>query len=273
MPFIADRVFDYEPVVITEKWGLKDIEPGALHSRVNSVGCIDCETIFQDLRFGKAEINRLYQDYRGEEYNLKREAFEPDYKQKSKIFNKRYPYLAKAENWIEQYIEPNIILEWGGGSGFNSMFKNDKHILYVYDVSGVAVEEGINEFSTQVNVNFDLITCNQVLEHVPNPLEILDEIRTAMQPETLLYFDVPFENLMQSRSSIAEKLQEKRYWHEHINFFSENGINKLINRANFNVIDIKVASASNIGGKDLIFQVLCNSKSNVLEKSINNTQS
>ena len=48
-----------------------------------------------------------------------------------------------------------------------------------------------------VNIDFDLVTCNQVLEHVPEPLKILEEISAVMSPKTWLYFDLPFEKIMQ----------------------------------------------------------------------------
>ena len=258
MPFIADRVFDWGPVEVSKEWGLESIKSGIAHCRVNSIGCGDCSTIFLDLRFGKEQVARLYKDYRGDEYNNKRIMYEPGYKQKLNIFETQYPYLAEAESWIQQYISPKNVLDWGGDNGFNSLFKDSGCELFIYEISGVLLEDGINSFSKdRSDITFDLITCNQVLEHVPDPQEVLTEITALMKPGTWLYFDLPFEKIMQEQLPIAERLKLKRHWHEHINFFTLEGIKKLVNRSRLDAVDLRVASAINEPGKELIFQVIC----------------
>lgn len=263
MPFIADRVFDWGPVEISEEWGIRCIKSGIANCRVNSIACVDCSTIFLDLRFGDEEIERLYRGYRGEEYNTKRVTYEPEYRKKLQAFQVRYPYLAEAEHWIKQRTNPKTVLDWGGDSGFNSMFKDAGSKLYIFDVSGVSLEDGIKSFSKDgSDVNFDLITCNQVLEHVPDPLEVLNKIDAMMASGTWLYFDLPFENIMKGDMPITERLKLKRHWHEHINFFTADGIKKLVNRAKLKFVDLRVVSASNNPGKDMIFQVLCRKRLN-----------
>jgi len=257
-PFIADRVFDWAPVEINQEWGLDSIKSGMAYCRVNSIGCEDCSSIFLDLRFGDEEIIKLYDNYRGDDYNSLRIMYEPNYKQKSEVFEKRYPYLSDAEAWIAQHITPKTILDWGGDSGFNSMFKHTGAELYVHDVSGVLLEDGVKSFTKDGgDVIFDLITCNQVLEHVPNPLELLIEINAVMKSGSWLYLDFPFEKIMQQDLPVTELLKRKRHWHEHINFFTEDGVEKLINRAKFDFVDLRTVSASLNPGKDIIFQVLC----------------
>ena len=160
-PFIADRVFDWAPIEITAEWGLRSINSGFAQCRVNSVGCYDCASIFLDLRFDNEEVQRLYHDYRGHEYTSCRIKHEPDYKTKSEQFNFRYPYILGAESWIKSYISPKSVLDWGGGNGFNSMFKYAGNESYVHDVSGVSIGSGIKSFSNHdCDVVFDLVTCN-----------------------------------------------------------------------------------------------------------------
>ena len=256
-PFIADRVFDWAPVEITAEWGLKSTKVGVAHCRLNSVGCHDCASIFSDLRFCAEEVEKLYRDYRGHEYTSSRTAYEPEYKAKAKTLHSRYPYLLDAESWIKGYLTPQSILDWGGGNGLNSMFKYAGNELYVHDVSGVAIGRGIKSFfEHDCDVNFDLVTCNQVLEHVSEPLNVLTEIKRLMSDDTWLYFDLPYEKIMHDSIPIIERLKRKRHWHEHINFFTEKGVRQLVNRADLNVIDLRIVSATDTPGEDLIFQTL-----------------
>ena len=259
MPFIADRVFDWGPIEVTSDWGLKSICTGTLHCRTNSIGCESCHTIFLDLRFGDAELEALYKDYRGEEYNSHRAIFEPGYKEKSLTFSDRYPYITNSEAWIKQHLTPKTVLDWGGGDGLNSLFRDADSTVYIHEISGVTPMYGTRRYcENNVNIDFDLVTCNQVLEHVPEPLKILEEISAVMSPKTWLYFDLPFEKIMQGNATLEARLEQKKHWHEHINFFSAKGIKKLVDMAGLNSVGLRAVSATNKPGEDLIFQVLCN---------------
>ncbi|MDB2513453.1 class I SAM-dependent methyltransferase [Alphaproteobacteria bacterium] len=262
MPFVADRALDWGPVEMTTDWGLQSIEIGTLHCRTNSVACKSCHTVFLDLRFGDDEIKSLYKDYRGADYNAKRTMYEPEYSRKSSVFSYRYPYLANAEIWIQRHITPETVLDWGGDDGLNSLFRGTKSKIYLHDISGVVPKYGTQMYSKKdADICFDLVTCNQVLEHVPEPLKILEEIRAIMSPHTWLYFDLPFEKIMQGDTPLDKRLERKKHWHEHINFFSAEGIKQLVKQAGLNFVELRSISATNRTGEDLIFQVLCNNQS------------
>src|SRR6516164_9174099 len=46
MPFVAKRVFDWEPVEITDEWGLRDIQRGMAYPLCNSMRCGTCGVVF-----------------------------------------------------------------------------------------------------------------------------------------------------------------------------------------------------------------------------------
>ncbi len=79
MPFVAKRVFDWEPVEITSDWGMKTLRVGMAYPLCNSLQCRDCGALFLDIRFSDAEMARLYSGYRDAEYTALRERFEPGY--------------------------------------------------------------------------------------------------------------------------------------------------------------------------------------------------
>ena len=47
---------------------------------------------------------------------------------------------------------------------------------------------------------YDLIICSQVLEHIPYPHTILQDIVSAMSDATILYLEVPYEEVMREFS-------------------------------------------------------------------------
>ena len=122
MPFISERVFDWTPVEINEDWGLRTVKSGMAYSICHSLQCTNCHHLFLDIRFGNIEMDRLYHEYRKEEYVELREKYEPGYKLKNSELSEGYNYISD----IEKFIQPHLIakqlriLDWGGDSGKNT---------------------------------------------------------------------------------------------------------------------------------------------------------
>ena len=259
MPFIAERALGWGPVEITEDWGLSTVPTGYAVCRVNTRACDDCGTMFLDLRFGEDEMRNLYNDYRGSDYNALRAKYEPGYHEKTSVFNERTSWLDETESWIESKIgKPGTVLDWGGGSGINSCFLNDDVDLWIHDISNVELETGAAPYvASQALQKFDLVTCMQVLEHVADPLDLLHTLAGFISDKSFLDFELPFEKIMQDDISIATRVALKRHWHEHINFFSENGLNKLVTKAGMEVVASRVYSPINNQTGGAIFQFIC----------------
>jgi trans-aconitate methyltransferase len=85
---------------------------------------------------------------------------------------------------------------------------------------------------------YDLVTCSQVMEHVPHPLELLQCLLPALGPDTLLYLEVPHEALVREHPCSLELAPLKRHWHEHVNFFTETAMRRLLARLGLVVVDI-----------------------------------
>jgi len=247
MPFIAHRVWGWVPVEITENWGLLTIKKGMAYSICNSLQCNNCGLIFLDIRFNEHECNALYDGYRGKEYTELREKYEPGYKERNDLLDSGITYLPEIEQFLLPYVKfPVNMLDWGGDTGKNTPFKNKNHIFHIYDVSNKQVILGaVNvDKTTVLNTKYDLIVCSNVLEHVPYPIELLVEIKHSMQKDTLLYVEVPFEEIMRNSDSENNLLTKKRHWHEHINFFSENSLNILLEKCELKIVELKQLKVS-----------------------------
>ena len=263
MPFVAHRALDWKPVQINGDWGLNTIKKGMAYSVCNSVLCNECHLLFLDIRFSDAELSSLYENYRGTEYVNLREFYEPGYRDRNQLLNDLADYINGVEGFLSQYVSPRCrILDWGGDTGKNTPFGRKSSLLHIYDISKKPVIEGAMSVDRQTasSTNYDLIICSQVLEHLPWPCATLSEIRECMQKDTVLYIELPLENIIQKSSDPYCWLKEKKHWHEHINFFSEKSILKLLRGLDLDLIDIKQSQIT-VGGKSpWIFQVICRKK-------------
>jgi len=247
MPFLAKRIFNHEPTLITEDWGLRDIPNGTAYSLCNTLECADCGVLFLDYRFSDYELELLYKDYRGEKYNSLRIRFEPSYSVTAMHYTGRAAYLEDVETVLAPYLpERPKVLDWGGGSGVNSPFRFKSKSLHVYDISGVAVvDEGETvSFDALYQNNYDLVACLQVLEHVSYPLNVLKQIALCLGPKSILYLEVPFEELFKRHEQSEFLGQFKRYWHEHVNFFSPASLRAMVASCSLEILDEKILPVS-----------------------------
>jgi SAM-dependent methyltransferase len=259
MPFIADRVFGWSPMQIDPKWGLRDIAPGAACSVCKTMMCEDCGMLFLDIRFDDEEMAALYHDYRGEAYTAARDRFEPGYAARNALLLDGSGYNAKIEAFLEPHLGPvPSVLDWGGDSGVNTPFRSRAARHHIYDISNRPVVEGarvVDLDTVKANI-YDLIVFSNVLEHLPYPRASLREIVDVMHPETILYVEVPHEDVVRLIDDPAQRLERKRHWHEHINFFTTQALDATFHDAGLRMIERK-SHPIRAGGKDsYVFSVI-----------------
>jgi len=258
MPFISHRVFGWQPTRIEEHWGLKTIPSGMAYALCNSLFCDECELLFMDIRFSDDEMGRLYRNYRGAEYTKLRDFYEPGYESRNLELAQPLVYLRETEDFLRKFIRrPQVILDWGGDTGVNTPFK-DVAEVNIYDISEKLDGEGasVSDKHRLRSKSFDLITCCNVLEHVPHPSNVLAEIKEFMAEATVLFVEVPFETLRVQNTS-ADVLQMKRHWHEHINFYSEMALRSLMRHSSLQVLALRSIATNEKGNQDHVFQLIC----------------
>ena len=239
-PFVAARVFGWEPAEIKPEWGLRDVRPGNAYGVCNSLECAECGALFLDMRFDDDEMSALYTGYRDEAYTAARERFEPGYAARNAHYLAGSPYVATIERFLEKHMPPHPrILDHGGDTGANTPFRGRIALHHVYDISGMPTVEGAVavDLPRARDTTYDLIVTSQVLEHAPRPAAMLTEIASLMRDQTMVYIEVPHEPIIRDARPGVPNGPRKRLWHEHVNFFTTDAIDAMLARAGLAPID------------------------------------
>ena len=258
MPFISSRIFGWEPVVIDASWGLKTISNGNAYSLGKTLQWIECGFVSLDIRFSEAELVRLYRDYRGNEYTTLRDHYEPGYRERNKLLQAGTTYNDAIEGFLSPYLSfPVCILDWGGDTGKNTPFKDQSQHIDIYDIGGSAVVSCAQQVSKDkaYSTRYDLIVCSNVLEHVPYPADVIIDIKKAMNESSILYLEVPFEDVMKNQELNLPMC--KKHWHEHINFFSKRSLLVLLDQCGLTVVDLRILEIISEGKFSSQFQLAC----------------
>ena len=246
--FLAERIWNKEPFDIFLCY------------------CPNCDFYFYNLRLNNEETQKLYENYRGEEYQKQRNKHEFYYTKQlnasignnKQEIEERKKKLFNILNTNTNISKINSILDYGGDKGQFIIDGSSKK--YVYEISGIETIKDvikINNFNDCKNYKYDLIMCSHVLEHLSEPGYVIDEIKELMSQDTILYFELPCYdaiNFNLASKSLLSLIFSKNYMllikkilkgkslfymHEHINFFTPQALNKLLALKNLEIIYIE----------------------------------
>lgn len=245
MPFVAERALGWSPVEITADWGLRDLPTGWAQAVCCTLHCPQCGMIFLDMRFDDAEMGRLYADYRGPSYEAQRERHEPGYTARNQRLVEGDAHIEAVEKLLKPWLPPHpSVLDWGGGSGINTPLRRYARLHHVFDISGTTLVPGAQkvESTDQLIASYDLIVLSNVLEHLPEPgpfPQVIANHMLTMKAQALLYVEAPFEVLMREARTDPSAWLAKRHWHEHVKFFSEDSLKRLLKSSGFQILSSK----------------------------------
>jgi 2-polyprenyl-3-methyl-5-hydroxy-6-metoxy-1,4-benzoquinol methylase len=157
----------------------------------------------------------------------------------------RESYLKTAESQvrlIQKYATGKNILDIGCAQGF--FLYNASRAGYTtkgIEISQDAATYAMEEFGLDVEAkpfeetrfpenHFDVVTLWQVLEHVPYPLTVLEEVRRILKPDGLIVVSTP------NIEAIPAKILRSKWWdikRLHINQFSTKTLTDILRNANF----------------------------------------
>lgn len=167
---------------------------------------------------------------------------------------KRYPTILKMVG------SHNKVLDVGCGTGLlSSLMKNQGNDVCGIDISEVALRKaelrGIKVKLGNIDNNlpfdddiFDVVVCSEVIEHLFNPIEALEEIRRVLKPEGFLVLTTPnMAYILRRIALLFGKFPEEVKWArtsntnewEHIRFFTLTSLIKVLESAGFSCIEIQ----------------------------------
>jgi len=89
----------------------------------------------------------------------------------------------------------------------------------VFEGDGVAIMEQLHG----ANRRFDVVVCNNVLEHVLDPVGVLRQVRNIIAPGGRARIVVPNDDSLIQRTVIGHKLADDQFWlhyPDHLNYFT-----------------------------------------------------
>lgn len=192
--------------------------------------CPKCGMYFSYYRPDDEEMGRLYSNYRGDEYFEQRHRHEAHYTREinDELINPPDGGKKRMEgmsDFIGKHIDLSsvkMLLDYGGDKGqfIPPQFSNAEK--YVYEISSPQVVDGVTLIEDKKKLyeyKWDIILCNQVMEHLSDVKGYFKELVSHMNEDTVLYVEVPHENYMINQDCVGI--------HEHINAFTERAFAKL----------------------------------------------
>jgi 2-polyprenyl-3-methyl-5-hydroxy-6-metoxy-1,4-benzoquinol methylase len=234
----------------------QDIPCNACGSRENSpycpangldlVKCSQCGLVFVSPRPDAHELYALY----GETYFQNDASSTVGYTNYVKDeANIRKTFGGRLRQ-LEGFVRPGRLLDVGCAAGF-FLAEADYRGWDVQglDVSSFAVEYATQRFGltvkqgsfTELNypkAHFDAVTMWDVIEHVPDPLAYIQKAAAVLRPGGILALATPDVDSLPARLTgkrwVGYKLSE-----EHVYYFSARTLSKLLDKAGFEVVNVR----------------------------------
>jgi SAM-dependent methyltransferase len=259
------------------------------NSQVSLHHCDACQLSFFSHRYSDTELSALYGGYRGTHYVEVRKRWEPWYRSAvndaymagSKEVDSRRSFMERliAKAFAGQF---RVAVDYGGDEGqfFPESAVGRKIVI---DVSAHPKLEGVesHENFKTIGASPDLVTICHVLEHLNDPVAVLREVRQVIDPQGVLYLEVPLDtprlHKWHSRDAYQRYLARvgRTRWplvvsdfasgvsrqigiriprlgvvkqSEHINYFTESSLKALLATTGFKVLAHSAEPKATVGG-------------------------
>ncbi len=147
-----------------------------------------------------------------------------------------------AEYLNDKIPKSSRVADIGGGSGELAFALADKgHNVDLFEPSlslsnlrnnKIAGLNLMNYFFEPTNPSeYDCIVLKQVLEHLVDPLQMLQNIYNALKPDSILYLEIPSLEYIIENDSVVD------FHYQHVHYFSRESIMALLTNVGFKVVD------------------------------------
>jgi SAM-dependent methyltransferase len=254
--FVAKQTFEDEYLTL--------IDPELNKLERAWVQCNDCNLIYHDPQLEEFETDILYKKFRDPSF---RDEIADEYFERIISIPSSESENQVKVNWLNNNISDHIrkggsILDIGSGGGvFLYTFMKRNASWSPHGVEPTPEFANLTQRKLHCPIHsgnynkeifdkkFDLITCNQVLEHTIDPLKFLSDINHDLNSGGYLYMEVPdaidFEELPQKHD---------RFLAQHLWYFSKLVLESMFKDAGFKVI--KIESQKTIRGRNNLISLV-----------------
>lgn len=218
-------------------------ETGRVINGYNLYQCVDCKTILVFPVESDNANSSVYDElFATGEYEMHRKQFELLSQGRMPLEFHRQQMLRR----VEKMTHGRNLVEIGGGTGSFGMFCQKKEWKYAdYDISSVAVEYA-KKLGLEAHViedpnrpqlpSADVIALWEVIEHIWNVREYLENIKKALGPSGLLILSTP--NYWRRGYRLSDTWGRVSSPPVHVNFFTEESLALSLKSAGFSSVKI-----------------------------------
>jgi 2-polyprenyl-3-methyl-5-hydroxy-6-metoxy-1,4-benzoquinol methylase len=179
----------------------------------------------------------------------------------NKIYSKRDKVLLKDNKEIstkllsdnerrskqhKQFYEGRIVCDFGCGKGdFIREIKNKSKKVIGIELNSINKKklenEGFEIFNSidETQDQFDTIFLNHVLEHLTDPVRILEKIKMKLKPGGDLIVEVPHADDFLIKTLDLEAFKKFTFWSEHLILHNKNSLKTFLEYAGFKTYNIE----------------------------------
>ena len=143
----------------------------------------------------------------------------------------------RRAKYLSNFVKNKNVLDFGCGSGefirlakpySNKImgYEIDKSLTKYYEETEIDVKHSLN----QINEKFDVITMFHVLEHLENPIEVLEQLKQKLNKNGKFIIEVPNNDDALLTLYHSEAFKDFTYWSCHLFYFNEKCLKYLIKK-------------------------------------------
>ena len=222
--------------------------------------CAECGTLIslRGLSTDEVEVRDDDRDFYGREYWFARQRDElglPDIHERARLdLPERCLYWLRA--LLGYALPPARVLDLGSGPGaFVALLRwvgfdasglelSPWVVDFARKAFGIPMRGGLLETQGLPEDSFDVIVLNDVLEHVVNPLELMQQCARLLSPHGFVVVQTPcypdpqtHDELVRAEHPVLAMLQER----EHLHLFSQRSVRQLFNRVGLETVQFEPA--------------------------------
>lgn len=146
-------------------------------------------------------------------------------------------------NQTRKFIHDKSVLDFGCGSGtYLSLAKSiassvcgvelDKHYRQAYLDNDIQVYRGLEDIGT---IKYDVITMFHVIEHLRDPIKIINDLKRFMHKDSLLIIETPNSDDALLSLYHSQHFANFTYWSFHLYLYNEMTLQSLLRQAHMNL--------------------------------------